>query len=102
MELGKNEGFSHNALHNWTSDSRAIVVQKNVPAQDAPTAELWFVPVDPAAGPPRKLDLGVMDLVAGERFAVHPDNRQIAFLAGATEYEIRVIDRFLSPSPNRK
>ena len=72
----------------WTPDSRAVIVMKNRDDR----GELWLVPV--TDGQPRKLDIDLTNWAGG--FRVHPDGRQIAFVAGKAASEIWALENFLS------
>ena len=76
----------------WTPDGRAVLVRRRMVAD---TSELWLVPIDGA--PPRKLDIDVNRWATGNRgvISLHPDGRQIAFLAGQVNSEVWVLENFL-------
>lgn len=61
----------------WTHDGRAFVVNVRRDGQNG--FDVWRVPMD--GGQPTKLDIGVSNLV-NSAIAVHPDGRQVSFLAG--------------------
>ena len=63
----------------WTPDGRSVILPK-VPSPGSPT-ELWLVPID--SQPAQKLDFNVDGLERG--FALHPDGRQIAFVAAPAD-----------------
>ena len=76
LRVPRANAFSTNALV-WTPDSRHVIVN----AQVRPGArELWAVPID-GGGQYTRLELGVENLRDGA-IAIHPDGRQIAFIAG--------------------
>jgi Tol biopolymer transport system component len=78
----------------WTPDSGAVILPK-VPSPQAPT-ELWLIPIDSTTG--RKLDFTADNLVSGGGgFAIHPDGRQIAFVAAAGKQnaEVWALENFL-------
>ena len=72
----------------WTPDSQEVFVTKNVTAG----REVWHLRL---TGPARKLDIDGRQW--GEGFAVHPDARQIAFVAQAGEpgAEVWALENFL-------
>jgi Tol biopolymer transport system component len=61
----------------WMPDGRAILV--NVRGSRPNEFELWWIPVD--GRQPKRVDIGIDNLV-NSAIAVHPDGRQVAFLAG--------------------
>ncbi len=74
----------------WTPDGRAALV--HVLSNGGEKGELLLVPT--AGGQPRKLDLGT-PVWGGFGFDLHPDGRQIAFVAGENKAEVWVLDNFL-------
>jgi hypothetical protein len=82
----------------WTPDGRAVIV--NVRGATPNAFELWWIPVD--GRQPRRIDIGVDNLI-NNAIAVHPDGRQVAFLAGdpvpstasSPRREFRLLQRFL-------
>jgi Tol biopolymer transport system component len=82
----------------WMPDGRAVIVNVRGAALNA--FELWWIPVD--GRQPRRIDLGVDNLI-NNALAVHPDGRQVAFLAGdpvastasSPRREFRLLQRFL-------
>jgi len=84
----------------WTADGRALVA--NVRGEAENQFELWWIPVDGRA--PHRLDIGVDDLV-NSAVAVHPDGKQVAFVAGrptfgrtsTADYEFRKLEQFVAP-----
>jgi Tol biopolymer transport system component len=78
----------------WTPDSSAIIVNKALDAKGE-QREYWLVPI--AGGQSRKLD-GVTP-IGNFPLAIHPDGRQIAFLAGERKAEVWALENFL-PSLN--
>jgi Tol biopolymer transport system component len=82
----------------WMPDGRAVIVTVRGAARNA--FELWWIPVD--GRQPRRLDIGVDNLI-NNAIAVHPDGRQVAFLAGdpvpstasSPRREFRLLRRFL-------
>jgi Tol biopolymer transport system component len=78
----------------WTPDGRRIVIRKT---QGDGTPELWVVPVD--GSPHHKIDLAGP---IGNHFAIHPDGRRLAYLAGERKGEVWVLENFLSTTPNSR
>lgn len=76
----------------WTPDSQAVIVQKMSAAGGR--GELWRVPL---TGPARKLDVDTSHWFEGGHFQLHPDGRQIAFVAAAGESgaEVWALENFL-------
>lgn len=82
----------------WMPDGRAVIVNMRGAAPNA--FELWWIPVD--GRQPRRIDVGVENLT-NNAIAVHPDGRQVAFLAGdpvpstasSPRREFRLLQRFL-------
>jgi Tol biopolymer transport system component len=75
----------------WMPDGRSVILPK-VPSPGSPT-ELWMVPIDSQSA--QKLDFHVDGLEPG--FAIHPDGRQIAFVAaaGKQDAEVWALENFL-------
>lgn len=61
----------------WMPDGRALIVRVAGPGPNERT--LWWIPIDGSA--PHQVDVGRGDLV-DTGFSIHPDGRQIAFVAG--------------------
>jgi Tol biopolymer transport system component len=76
----------------WMPDSRGMIVSKFLD-ENADRSEAWLVPV--ADGQPRKLDLDDGGGLAQMPIRVHPDGRQIAYMAGESRLEIWVLENFL-------
>jgi Tol biopolymer transport system component len=79
----------------WTPDSRAIVANVR---EGQGTRRLWWIPVD--GGNPYPLDLGVPN-VSDSAIAIHPDGRQLAFLAGDPIWHslpLKVDPNFMGPN----
>ena len=85
----------------WMPDGSALIAKI---AGAAPNERaFWWIPID--GRPPHKIDIGRTDLV-DTTFGIHPDGKQIAFVAGAPivsktsvlQTEFRMLDRFL-PKP---
>ena len=79
----------------WTPDSQAFIVQKGVPAGGS--NELWLAPL---TGQPRRLDIDLRNtsgIAEGGFFELHPDGRQVAFVAtaGGSGYEIWALENFM-------
>jgi hypothetical protein len=53
--------------------------------------ELWLFPVE--GGEPRKMDLAIDRNTSPLR--VHPDGRQLAYVAGETRYEVVALENYL-------
>lgn len=71
-----------------TPDGRGLLVQKGLSSGGS---ELLLVPV--GGGQPRKLDGRINSLPAQIR--IHPDGRQIAWVAGQSKQEVWVLENFL-------
>lgn len=87
----------------WTPDSRAVVLPTTIrTASDR--IELRLVPVeDPARA--RKLDVDTENwILPGGGFAIHPDGRQIAFVAAAGKQgaEVWALENFLPAASAKK
>jgi hypothetical protein len=76
----------------WTGDSQAVIVRKSVP--NAEHGEMWLAPL---TGSPRKLDIDMSRWVEGGHAQIHPDGRQIAFVATAGQpgAEVWALENFL-------
>lgn len=77
----------------WTRDGRHIIAQAldSVTGLYAATSEIWRIPAQ--GGTPLKLDLSIAGM---ENFALHPDNRRVAFsVAEGTKTELWVLENFL-------
>jgi len=71
----------------WTPDGRALLVKK---ATNDAKEELWVVPID--GSPHVKIKLSGP---FGNDFAIHPDGRRLAYLAGEGKGEVWVLENFL-------
>jgi Tol biopolymer transport system component len=90
----RGNAFSTHGGVRWTPDSKALLVIESIQGRN----ELRRVPLE---GKPHPLSIGVTNL-AEEMIDVHPDGRQIAFLAGEPNLtEIRVLERVLKPNGSR-
>jgi Tol biopolymer transport system component len=85
------------ATATWMPDGRAVIVDK-VLNESGTEREFWLVPT--AGGQPRKIDVGTAPGL-GPDIRVHPDGRQIAFVAGENKKELWVLENFL-PALNAK
>jgi len=75
----------------WMPDGRAVLVNKSL-NESGDQRELWLVPT--AGGQPRKIDIGAAWF--GGPIKVHPDGRQITFMAGENNSkELWVLENFL-------
>jgi Tol biopolymer transport system component len=76
----------------WTSNSDAIIVQKDMPA--GRPAELWLVPL---TGQPRQLNVDTRNWSEGSFFELHPDGRRVAVIetAGKPGAEVWALENFL-------
>jgi len=72
----------------WTPDGRRIVIRKT---RSDGKQELWVVPVDGSSH--YKMELAGP---IGNHFAIHPDGRRLAYLAGERKGEVWVLENFLS------
>lgn len=79
-----------NVTFAFTPDSQAVIVAKTNGKQ----RELWRFPV--TDGQPRKLEIDTSNWAQGGTFSLHPDGRQIAFVAGRQELEVWALDNFLA------
>jgi Tol biopolymer transport system component len=81
----------------WLPDNSGVIVTRYTDA-DLTRLEAWLVPADGAA--PRKLDLGVQNLLpAGVR--ISPDGRHLLMMVGdRRDGEIQAIERIV-PGPKR-
>jgi Tol biopolymer transport system component len=85
----------------WTPDGRVVLVKLAGAGQNE--RSIWWIPVD--SGSPRRIDLGRTDIV-DTGFAVHPDGRQLAFVAGdpieskmsTLDTEFRLLENFMPPA----
>jgi Tol biopolymer transport system component len=88
---------------NWTPDGQALVVPRLRNGAAGPL-ELWRVPLD--GGASRKLDIGATEgrLVGVGGFRLHPDGRQIAFVAyaGTVGPEVWALENFLPVTSARR
>jgi Tol biopolymer transport system component len=74
----------------WTRDGRYIIAQ----ARGTASSEIWRVPAQ--GGTPLKLGLSVPKL---QYFALHPDNRRLAFSVNeGSKYELWVLENLLPPA----
>jgi Tol biopolymer transport system component len=77
----------------WMPDGSGVIVSKSSqPATGDGGGHLWHIPM--TGGKPRNIDLGT-PVWSGFRFQIHPDGRQIAFVAGQNKQEIWVLENFL-------
>ena len=77
----------------WTPDNSAVVFP--TPASKSPT-ELWLLPIDSPTA--HKLDFNADGVtLTGGGFAIHPNGRQIAFvaMAGRQDAEVWALENFL-------
>jgi hypothetical protein len=76
----------------WTPDGKGLLALKM--STNTELNECWFLPV--TGDRPRKLEIGLLnyDPQAGV-IAVHPDGRQIAYVAGGRKVEVWVLENFL-------
>jgi Tol biopolymer transport system component len=89
----------------WMPDGRSLLVK--VAGTVRNERWLWWVPLD--GRPARRIELGRTDLV-DTGIAVHPDGRQIAFVAGdpivsktsSLDTEFRLLENFLPADPRRR
>jgi Tol biopolymer transport system component len=81
----------------WTPDGQGVIVSKF--RDDSDRGELWLVPV--ADGQPRKLDLDTR-ILQNMPIRVHPDGRQIAYMAGEHKLEVWVLENFLPPAAKKQ
>jgi Tol biopolymer transport system component len=97
LRVSAPENFLGGPPVEWTPDSRAVVVRKEVGEKKQ---EIWLIPMD--RGQPRRLDLGVSNY-SGFQIRISPDGRQIAFTTGdQPSREFRVLERIVLPSVARK
>ncbi|MFZ5928034.1 MAG: hypothetical protein ACOYX1_11360 [Acidobacteriota bacterium] len=82
---------------NWMPDGSGALLIKGT--ADRKGKELWYVPV--SNGQPRKLDVDLSQWAGGTGFTLHPNGRQIAFVAGERQGEIWSLENFL-PGPSAK
>ena len=77
----KQPEWVNNSSMPWTADGRGILVRKMTEPEGA-TSELWLVPIDGTTS--RKLDFDANRVVpfAQGKLQLHPDGRQLAFVAG--------------------
>jgi Tol biopolymer transport system component len=77
----------------WTPDNRALVIP--TPTSTNSPTELWFLPIDSAT--PRRLDFNEGLVLGGGGFAIHPNGRQVAFvaMAGRQAAEVWALENFL-------
>jgi Tol biopolymer transport system component len=76
----------------WTPDGRHILYGKRGHnTRQREITELWRISTD--GGEPQKLDLATSNPMLALR--VHPDGRQIAFIAGEMKSEIWALENFL-------
>ncbi len=78
----------------WTPDNRALVIP--TPTSTKSPTELWLLPIDSPTA--RKLDFNSEGLVlSGGGFAIHPNGRQIAFvaMAGRQDAEVWALENYL-------
>lgn len=89
IRVNEPEGFSPYLA--WTPDGRGIIVAARL--DESGNKSLWLVPVE--GGQPRKLDVDMRDFADQSPIAVHPDGRQIAYVAGESKREVWVLENFL-------
>jgi Tol biopolymer transport system component len=77
FRLDRPDAVDANGGIQWTPDSRALIAR--VAGAAANERTLWWIPVD--GRPAHQIDLGRSDIV-DTGIAIHPDGRQIAFVAG--------------------
>ena len=108
LRVSQPERFRLYANVTWTPDSQAIIVVKiigktgtellsrNFREDEIRSSELWLVPV--GDGEARKLDI---DIAGWKSYGIrlHPNGRQIAFIAGKQSQEVWSLENFL-PAPN--
>lgn len=101
FRIKRPQAFAANDAFAWTPDSASIVVNiqpegVGTPAYTGYGHELWAVPIRDRK--PVKLDVG-MTTVQPAAIAIHPDGRQVAFVAGGWALgEIRILSKVLPPS----
>jgi Tol biopolymer transport system component len=77
----------------WMPDGSGVIVSRSShPVTGDGGGYFWHVPV--TTGTPRKIDVGT-PVWSGFRFQVHPDAKQMAFVAGVNKQEIWVLENFL-------
>lgn len=80
----------------WAPDGHGLIAMKlwseSVGTGRYGKIELWLVPV--GGGQPRKLEIDAPNIVEAP-VRMHPDGRQIAFIAGAQKAEVWVLENFL-------
>ena len=93
--LAASEGEALSAV--WTPDSRAILARKTV--RKTGHAEMWLARLGSA---PRRLDIDTSKWEG--RFALHPDGRQLAFVAtvGEPGAEVWALENFLPVQSSRR
>jgi Tol biopolymer transport system component len=74
----------------WVPDGRGVIVLRRGGGYGPGELSLVLV----GDGQPRKLEIDMRNF-AGGAFSVHPDGRQIAYLAGEQKYEVWVLENFL-------
>jgi Tol biopolymer transport system component len=73
----------------WTPGARGVMAEKF--SDNGNRRELWLFPVE--VGEPRKMDLAIDRNTSPLR--VHPDGRQLAYVAGETRYEVVALENYL-------
>ncbi len=89
IRVNEPQGFS--PFLAWAPDGRGVIVAAKL--DESGNKFLWLLPV--GGGQPRKLDIDTRDLADESRIAVHPDGRQIAYVAGDSNREVWVLENFL-------
>ncbi len=76
------------------TDSRGVIVRERLDAEGNQW-ELRLIPI--GGGQPRKLDLDTRNMLSPvlSAISVHPDGRQIAYVAGGQKEEVWVLENFL-------
>lgn len=99
FRVKRRNGLVGNDAFVWTPDSTALVVNVQPPGFGTPAYtgyghELWAVSIQDRK--PVRLDVGTT--VRPTAIAIHPDGRQIAFVAGGwATGEIRILNNLLPP-----
>ena len=92
LRLSPEEGLNNVGMP-WTPDGRAVIVRKL--QKSCCKDELWLVST--VGDPPRRLDIDTSRIPTGAwgMMDVHPDGRQLAYLAGENRSEVWVLENFL-------